>query len=106
MNPTLISGAELREHRQQFGLSQAKFSELTGVPQHLLSAYELGKSELPSNMALLVTSALSRTPDVHALDGRAMRRGRRGRLQLKAMRAIDQRWLISLQLMSATSHPA
>ena len=73
MNPTLISGAELREHRQQFGLSQAKFSELTGVPQHLLSAYELGKSELPSNMALLVTSALSRTPDVHALVGRAKR---------------------------------
>lgn len=68
-----VSGAQIRLHRQQFGLSQAKFSELTGVPQHLLSAYELGKSDLPPDLADMVARALARTPDVKALTQRAKR---------------------------------
>ncbi|MFZ2651673.1 MAG: DNA (cytosine-5-)-methyltransferase [Burkholderiaceae bacterium] len=73
MTFTQISGAQVRLHRQQFGLSQAKFAELTGVPQHLLSAYELGKSDLPMNLATMVAAALTRTPEVKALTGRAKR---------------------------------
>lgn len=73
MNPNSISGAQIRLHRQQFGLSQAKFAELTGVPQHLISAFELGKSQLPANLIDVVSEALSRTPDVKALTGRAKR---------------------------------
>ena len=37
---------DIRERRQELGLSQAKLAELTGIRQHLLSAHELGKDEL------------------------------------------------------------
>jgi DNA (cytosine-5)-methyltransferase 1 len=38
------SGPALRAARAALGLSQAKLAELTGVPQHALSAYELEKA--------------------------------------------------------------
>jgi DNA (cytosine-5)-methyltransferase 1 len=41
-----ISGTLIKNSREEIGLSQAKLSELASVPQHLLSAYELGKSLL------------------------------------------------------------
>lgn len=41
-----VTGTELRTRRKQLGLSQAKFSELSGIVQHLLSAFELGKVDL------------------------------------------------------------
>ena len=40
------TGSELRLERQKRGISQAKFSEITGLPQHLLSSFELGKIRL------------------------------------------------------------
>jgi DNA (cytosine-5)-methyltransferase 1 len=40
------SGTLLRETRESAGLSQAKLAEITGIPQHILSAFELGKAEL------------------------------------------------------------
>ncbi len=43
-----ITGFGLRRQREQLGLSQAKLAELSGIPQHLLSAFELEKSGLPS----------------------------------------------------------
>ncbi len=53
-----ISGSILRDHREQLGLSQAKLAELTGVPQHALSAFELGKTELSTGYMDLVHQAL------------------------------------------------
>lgn len=41
-----MTGADLRNRREDLGLSQAKFAELTGIAQHLISAFELGKSDL------------------------------------------------------------
>lgn len=73
MISTDVSGAQIRLHRQQFGLSQARLAELTGVPQHLLSAYELGKTDLPADLVTLVAQALTRTPDAEALTQRAKR---------------------------------
>ncbi len=39
-------GASLRSYREQAGLSQARLAEASGIPQHMLSAFELGKSDL------------------------------------------------------------
>lgn len=44
----LVSGEELRQRRSDLGISQARLSELSGVDQHKISAYELGKSSLDS----------------------------------------------------------
>jgi DNA (cytosine-5)-methyltransferase 1 len=68
-----LSGMTMRQHRQQAGLSQAKLAELTGVPQHVLSAFELGKSELPAPAVAKVVSALASPSDVAALSGRRKR---------------------------------
>ena len=73
MAETTLSGISVREQRQQVGLSQAKLSELTGVPQHVLSAFELGKSELPASIEAIVVSALARSADVSALSARRKR---------------------------------
>lgn len=54
-----ISGSTLRQRRQQLGLSQAKLAELCGISQHLLSAFELEKAELPSPMLDTVSAAIS-----------------------------------------------
>lgn len=42
----LTDKPDIREWRKSLGLSQAKLAEITGIPQHLLSAHELGKCEL------------------------------------------------------------
>lgn len=68
-----LSGMAMRQHRQQAGLSQAKLAELTGVPQHALSAFELGKSELPAPAVAKVVSALASPADVAALSARRKR---------------------------------
>jgi DNA (cytosine-5)-methyltransferase 1 len=68
-----LCGVTMRQHRQQVGLSQAKLAELTGVPQHVLSAFELGKSQLPAPMVAKVVSALARPTDVAALSQRRKR---------------------------------
>jgi DNA (cytosine-5)-methyltransferase 1 len=41
-----LSGTWLRTQREHLGLSQAKLAELSGLPQHMLSGFELQKLEL------------------------------------------------------------
>ena len=53
-----MKGNELRQRREAVGVSQAKFAELTGVSQHLISAYELGKTTLASATVLRLADAL------------------------------------------------
>ena len=40
------TGIELRKAREEAGISQARFAELTGLDQHALSAFELEKTSL------------------------------------------------------------
>jgi DNA (cytosine-5)-methyltransferase 1 len=53
------SELNIRREREALGLSQAKLAELTRIPQHLLSAFELGKAELPAPMLESLTHAFS-----------------------------------------------
>lgn len=68
-----LNGKLLRETRQKLGLSQAKLAELTGVSQHLLSAFELEKVSLPSQVLKLVTNALGNKTNVDKLVTRSKR---------------------------------
>lgn len=68
-----LNGQLLRAQRQQAGLSQARFSELCGVPQHQLSAFELGKLDLPESSLAKVSSALSDRAGAASLAGRTKR---------------------------------
>lgn len=68
-----LSGSSLRTHRQKLGLSQAKLSELTGVSQHVLSAVELGKIELPEFAREALQTALADKTQVVALAKRSKR---------------------------------
>ncbi len=49
----------IRRHREQLGLSQARLAELAEIPQYLLSAAELGKAELSGPLLDKILSALS-----------------------------------------------
>jgi len=53
-----LTGSILRQQRETLGLSQAKLSELTGVAQHRLSAFELGKVDLPMELLEVVSRAI------------------------------------------------
>jgi DNA (cytosine-5)-methyltransferase 1 len=53
------SGTALRDTRESIGLSQAKLAEITGIPQYILSAFELGKSELDTLQIRQLKSALN-----------------------------------------------
>lgn len=55
----VISGTLIKNEREKIGLSQAKLSELANVPQHLLSAYELGKSLLNQENLYALQKVLS-----------------------------------------------
>ncbi len=68
-----ITGSSLRLNRQQLGLSQAKLAEIAGIPQHLLSAFELGKIELASTALDSVTDVLADNRKVAAVVQRAKR---------------------------------
>ncbi len=57
------SGILIKKTREEIGLSQAKLSELASVPQHLLSAYELGKSPLNRDKLLALQKVLSEISD-------------------------------------------
>ena len=59
MNPNAITGPILRDRREQLGLSQAKLAEVTGIPQQSLSAFELGKIDLPASYMEIVLKALN-----------------------------------------------
>ncbi|MCA0211241.1 MAG: DNA (cytosine-5-)-methyltransferase [Proteobacteria bacterium] len=67
------SGATLRTAREKMGLSQAKLAELTGIPQHMLSAYELQKAVPDRALAARVTEILADVGKVEELARRKKR---------------------------------
>lgn len=69
----IASGASLRIVREEMGLSQAKLAELTGIPQHMLSAYELQKTILDKKLAARVTEILADAVQVKELARRKKR---------------------------------
>lgn len=68
-----MTGTNLRLHRQQLGLSQAKLAELSGISQHILSAFELGKAELSQSFIEVVSHALADKEKVATLVTREKR---------------------------------
>ena len=68
-----ISGPKLRSKRQKLGLSQAKLAELCGISQHVLSAFELEKSELSPNDLVALSTSLTDESKVSQLTQRAKR---------------------------------
>lgn len=68
-----LTGSSLRDRREKLGLSQAKFSELTAIPQHLLSAFELGKADLPPILSSMAQRALANTDKIAMLARRSKR---------------------------------
>lgn len=69
----MIYGTELRAQRQELGLSQAKLSEISGVPQHLLSSFELGKSSLDMSHYEAVRRVLADIDQVASVSKREKR---------------------------------
>lgn len=55
-----MNGIEIREKRNNIGLSQSKLSILTGINQARLSAFELGKLKLSSKEVLEIDNHLMR----------------------------------------------
>lgn len=51
-------GTSLRTYREEIGLSQAKLAEVSGIPQHLLSAFELGKAQLSDDLTVRLQTSL------------------------------------------------
>ena len=68
-----LSGAGVRAQRLQLKLSQARLAELAGVPQHLLSAFELEKAELPVGLSTKVVRALADADAVSQISSRRKR---------------------------------
>lgn len=58
MKTAIFDGAELRNSREKLGLSQAKLAEITGISQATLSAFELGKTELPAKAVKTISRLL------------------------------------------------
>src|SRR5262245_9814269 len=68
-----LTGPTLRAQREQMGLSQAKLAELSGLPQHILSAYELQKVGLSEVEITAISSVLADRVAVEALSRRKKR---------------------------------
>lgn len=68
-----IAGRSLRQQREQLGLSQAKLAELSGVSQHLISSFELEKTQLPSTLLDAVVFALANKSEVKQVAKRTKR---------------------------------
>lgn len=68
-----MTGTRLRQQRLSLGLSQARLAEITKVPQHMLSAFELGKTELPAGLCAAVVKALANKEGVAAVANRTKR---------------------------------
>lgn len=68
-----MTGFNLRLQREQLGLSQARLAELTGISQHLLSAFELDKADLTPLLHDTLCSALADREKVALLVGRVKR---------------------------------
>jgi DNA (cytosine-5)-methyltransferase 1 len=68
-----MKGSELRTQRESLGLSQAKLAEGSGVAQHLISAFELGKASLSESGLEAVKFLLRDNERVAELIGRKKR---------------------------------
>lgn len=68
-----MNGTTLRLHRQQLGLSQAKLAEIAKIPQHLLSAFELEKTDLPLALLNAISDVLADKEKVKSVIGREKR---------------------------------
>lgn len=67
------SGSALRHTREAIGLSQAKLAEATGIAQHIISAFELGKFSLNSEQATRIASILNDKQSLSSLISRKKR---------------------------------
>lgn len=83
-----LTGSALRNRRERLSLSQAKLAELTGVSQHLLSAYELGKAQLSPEILSLVSETIAEAPKVETVVRR--RKRYQAREFVKAQRLQDR----------------
>ncbi len=70
---TLKSGTSLRTTRELLGLSQAKLAEVSGIPQHILSGFELGKNDLVQEHHKLLASLLKNSEKLEAVARRKKR---------------------------------
>jgi DNA (cytosine-5)-methyltransferase 1 len=61
------TGSALRATREAIGLSQAQLAELTGISQHILSAFELGKADVDRKMLTEMSQVLSDPSKVNDL---------------------------------------
>lgn len=68
-----MTGTYLRWQRQKLGLSQANLAELSCISQHILSAFELGKADLPKSLQETMAKALADKKRVTRLAERAKR---------------------------------
>lgn len=68
-----MNGEQLRDYRKRLGLSQAKLAELSKIPQHLLSSYELGKQELTKDFIIKLKEALANKKKISKVINRSKR---------------------------------
>lgn len=68
-----LSGTEVRALRLRLKLSQARLAELADVPQHLLSAFELEKTELPAALTGRIARSLADADAVSRISARRKR---------------------------------
>ena len=68
-----FSGEWLRDKRESMGLSQARLAEITGISQHVLSAFELEKTDLDTAFKQLIGSAMNDNGAVQDMVGRKKR---------------------------------
>ena len=73
MNNMIRTGSELRIMREALGISQARLSEIFKLPQHILSSFELEKSELPHEKFLKLNELLNNIKDYESIIKRKKR---------------------------------
>ena len=69
----ISNGPVVKYIRERLGLSQARFAELTGIPQHAISAFELDKASLSASQLAHIEQAVADTGKVAALANRKKR---------------------------------
>ncbi len=67
--PELIEGSQVRQDRQKRGISQAQFAKFAGLAQHMLSAFELDKADLPGPMKRRIQEAFEKLDRFHRSEG-------------------------------------
>lgn len=68
-----FSGPWLREKRELMGLSQARLAEITGISQHILSAFELEKLDMDATTKRRIGSAINDNPALKEVIARKKR---------------------------------